>query len=164
MKKLFASVVLSSGVLMATQSFASEGVCKPLKPSVEAIKANFHANYLPNFIPIVMNSEQALNLTAAQCQAFMKFQKEKAPKGKELIKEINKMEAESRQMALQGASLEEIKTRHVKIAELREKLMEGKMKCHQFVKSQLTAEQYSKMINEIYPAMMAKAQAMLAAK
>lgn len=94
----------------------------------------------------------------------MKFQKEKAPKGKELIKEINKMEAESRDLALKGASLEEIKSRHVKIAELREKLMEGKMKCHQFVKSQLTEEQYSKMINEIYPAMMAKAQAMLAEK
>ena len=165
MRKLLVSALLGSSLIMSAPSFAAEaGVCNKAKPTVQAIQANFHANYMPNFIPIVLNNEKGLNLTAEQCQTFNKFQKEKAQNGKKLIKKINQMEAESRQMALKGAPLEELQARHKEIAEAREKLMVGKWKCHQFVKKQLTAEQYDKLINVIYPQMMKKAQAMLEGK
>ncbi|QKI89286.1 hypothetical protein [Thiomicrorhabdus xiamenensis] len=166
MRKPFIHAVLGAALLSASsQVMANEtGVCKAVVPTAQAIRATLHANYLPNFIPMIVNSEKELNLTAEQCRTFNKFRSEKAVKGKQLIEKINKMEQESRVMALQGESLEVIKQRHAKIAELREKLVEGKMKCHQFVKKVLSAEQYAKLVKEIYPQMRTKAMEIINVK
>ncbi|CAN8141441.1 conserved exported hypothetical protein [uncultured Thiomicrorhabdus sp.] len=157
MRKLFVAAV--TGSLLIASSFAhAQDACVKVQPKVEDIRANFHANYMPNFIPVVVNSEEALNLTAEQCKTFNEFRTTKGKNGKKLINKIHEMESESQKMALAGAGLEEMKNRHAKIAELRAKLMEGKMKCHQFVKKTLTAEQYDKLINEVYPSMIAMAK------
>ncbi|BBP45825.1 hypothetical protein THMIRHAS_11980 [Thiosulfatimonas sediminis] len=155
----FILAAFAGSALIASSMASAAGNCIQVQPKVEDMRANFHANYLPNFIPVVVNSEAALNLSAEQCQIFNEFRTTKGKNGKALIEKINQMEKESQTLALAGASLEEMKARHVKIAELREKLMVGKMNCHQFVKKNLTAEQYDKLINEVYPAMLAKAQA-----
>lgn len=157
MRKFILAAITGSALIASSVSCA-DGACIKVQPKTEDIRANFHANYMPNFIPVVVNSEEALNLTAEQCKTFNEFRTTKGKNGKKLINKIHEMEQESQKMALAGASLEEMKGRHAKIAELRAKLMEGKMKCHQFVKSQLTAEQYDKLINEVYPQMVAQAK------
>lgn len=157
MRKFILATLTGSALLASSASYASEGVCNQIQPKVVDIRANFHANYMPNFIPVVVNSEEALNLTAEQCKTFNNFRMTKGKNGKKLIKKIHQLEKESQKMALAGADLPEMKKRHLKIAELRAKLMEGKMKCHQFVKSNLTAEQYDKLINDVYPKMYAMA-------
>ncbi|MBN2647312.1 MAG: hypothetical protein JXR44_05960 [Thiotrichales bacterium] len=150
-KWIFSSLFSATAVLMAPQVMAEKGVCEMVKPTVENIRANLHAQYLPNFIPVVVNSEKELGLSAEQCQAFNQFRKEKAVVGKELVEKINKMEQESHDLALNGASLDEIKARHTQIAEARAKLIEGKMKCHQFIKNTLTEAQYTQLVNDVYP-------------
>lgn len=154
---------LTKTALVLTGTFAlnfafAEGVCEPVQPKAEDIKANFHANYLPNLIPALVNSETALQLTPAQCQTFNQYRKETAAKGKELIAQIATLEKASMQAALEGASSDDIMQRHQKIAELRAKIVAGKMKCHEFVKTQLTPDQYQKFVQEVYPQLQAMAQ------
>lgn len=158
--RTFTSAILLSTGLLVSLSATAEGVCKTVQPKAEDIKANFHANYLPNLIPALVNSEAALSLTTEQCQIFNQYRQETAAKGKEAIAQIAQLEKQSMQAALAGASNEDIMQRHQKIAELRQKIVVGKMKCHEFVKSQLTASQYEKLVNEVYP----KLQAMAAQK
>ncbi|MBF6058860.1 MULTISPECIES: Spy/CpxP family protein refolding chaperone [Thiomicrorhabdus] len=166
MRKLLIATLFGASFVMTAQGAAAAegGVCQTVKPNPTTIIENFHANYLPNLLPAVLNSEKALNLSAEQCQKFNKFKTEKAPNGKKLIAKIIKMEGESRQMALEGADLKTIQARNEEIAALRAKLVTGKMKCHQFVKSVLTPEQYSKLIKEVYPAMRAKAEELVLPK
>lgn len=154
------SSTLFSGALMA-QSDPSPSFCETVKPTPQAMRETLHANYLPNFLPVIVNSEQALGLSAEQCAKFNQFRKEKAVQGKKVIKQINEMEAESHEQALKGASMDEIMQRHKEIAALREKITQGKMKCHQFVKSVLTDAQYQKLVTEIYPQKRAQALKML---
>lgn len=160
MMRSFISIGLISVSLCVSFSVMAEAVCQTAQPKAEDIKANFHANYLPNFIPALVNSEEVLQLTPAQCQTFNQYRQETAAKGKELIAQIIQLEKESMQQALAGASHDDIMQRHQKIAELRQKMVEGKMKCHEFVKAQLTSEQYDKLVKEVYP----KLQAMAAQK
>ncbi|WP_319381078.1 Spy/CpxP family protein refolding chaperone [Thiomicrorhabdus sp.] len=166
MRKLLMATFLGTSLAITAQGVAAAegGVCQKVTPTPKSIIENFHANYMPNLLPVVLNSEQALNLSAEQCQKFNQFKKEKAPNGKKLIDKIIKMEQESSQMALEGASLETIQKRNKEIAELRAKLVTGKMKCHQFIKSSLTPEQYDKLVKEVYPTMRAKAESMIRPK
>lgn len=143
-------------LLFSMNAQANEGVCIPVNPTKETVMANVHANYMPNFIPVVVNSEKELGLTAKQCNAFNDFRLNKS-KGKELIANIIKLEQESNQAALAGVSADEMMAKHEKIAELRKKLTAGKLKCRDFVKSQLTEAQFKQLVTEVYPAKMAAA-------
>lgn len=157
MKHLITATALSL-TLVSTAIYADAGQCKTVQPTKEAIQLNFHANYLPNLIPALLNSEKALNLTADQCRSFNQLREKKGKEGKLLMKEIKALENESMRMALAGATIQEIQARHAKIAELRAKIVEGKMKCHQFVKDHLNEDQYTRLTQDIYPKMVAKAQ------
>jgi len=155
-KTLIALGLVTATLPMMVQ--AQDGVCEKVVPTKEAAMATFHATYMPSFIPVLVNSEKELNLTAQQCQAFNKFRAEKAPNGKKLIEQIMKLEQEATQAVLSGESKEQILARNAKLAELREKLVKGKLNCQGFVKKQLTDEQYQKLVSEVYPAKMAAAK------
>lgn len=150
-------VLMGSAAIFAAHfmTTASAGVCEKPTQKPANIQATLHTTYMPNLLPVVLNSEQALGLSAQQCAAFNKFKNEKAPGGAKLSKDILALEKQSHDEALNGATWEQLATRNAEIEALRAKLAQGKMKCHQFVKAQLNDEQYKKLINEIYPKFLA---------
>ncbi|WP_127470121.1 hypothetical protein [Thiomicrorhabdus aquaedulcis] len=166
MHKILLVAALTSLTLSPAISHAAEAgaTCEKVQPKIESIRANLHSNYMPNFIPVVMMNQEALSLTAEQCTKLTAFRDDKAAKGKMVIEKIIKLEAAAHDAALAGEDLAAMKVRHAEIAELRAKIMEGKMACHQFMKKLLTEEQYTKLIKEVYPAMRTKMQERIADK
>lgn len=151
-------VILAAGFVLASQfavSNALADMCEKPTQKPANIQATLHTTYMPNLLPVVLNSEQLLGLSAEQCAAFNKFKNEKAPGGAKLSKEILALEKQSHDEALKGATWEQLAARNAEIEALRTKLANGKIKCHQFVKAQLNDEQYKKLINEIYPKFLA---------
>ncbi len=136
---------------MQLMSAANASVCEVPTQKPANIQATLHTTYMPNLLPVVLNSEEALNLSREQCQAFNKFKNEKAPGGAKISKDILALEKQSHDQALNGATWEQLEARNLEIQALRNKLANGKIKCHQFVKSQLSEEQYTKLISQIYP-------------
>lgn len=147
-------IAMASGLVLAMGSVQA-GVCEVPSQKPQNIQVTLHTTYMPNLLPVVLNSESKLNLSAEQCQAFNKFKNEKAPGGAKLSKQIVDLEKQSHDQALKGATWEQLSTRNAEIEALRTKLANGKMKCHQFVKAQLNDEQYAKLINEVYPEFLA---------
>lgn len=145
---LSSAAILSANVAIAT---AYAGNCELPSQNPANIQATLHTTYMPNLLPVVLNSESKLGLSAEHCKAFNKFKNEKAPGGAKLSKQILSLESQSHDEALRGASWKQLQARNDEIQALRNKLANGKIKCHQFVKSQLNNEQYTKLINEIYP-------------
>lgn len=166
MRKLLLTCALAglTSVPFMAQAAETGATCEKVKPTIESIRANLHSNYMPNFIPVVMMNQEALGLTAEQCAKVTAFRDDKAAKGKMVIEKIIKLEAAAHDAALAGEDLAAMKVRHAEIAELRAKIMEGKMACHQFMKKLLTEAQYTKLIKEVYPAMRAKMQERIADK
>lgn len=161
MRSMVTSLGLGAALALSAFSFSAQAeVCETVQPKASNIQAAMHATYMPHFMPVVLNSEQALDLSEKQCQAFNQFKKEKAPGGAKLIKKIVKLEKELKQQALQGAAWNALESQHNEVQALRTKLANGKLNCHKFVKSQLNDEQYQKLINEIYPKMSQKMQQM----
>ena len=177
MKKTLLALVTSAFLVMPQMAMATNSsnasdtsnvaldaqVCQKVSPSIEAMRENLHSNYMPNFLPVLMNSQEALGLTGAQCAKLNTFKKDKASKGKMVIKKVHQLEAESHDLALNGASLENILARHQDIAVLREKIVKGKMGCQKFVKSVLTEAQFEQFL-DIYKQKRAQALQKLATK
>jgi len=147
MRKLILALAVSAVAAVPTISMADNSgvMCEKVKPTIENIRANLHANYMPNYIPVLTNSQEALSLSGDQCAAINKFRKEKASKGALIVKDINKLEKEAYQAAFDGASMDDIMKRNTEIQSLRTKITQGKMKCHGFVKKLLSDEQYKKL-------------------
>jgi len=142
-KTIFAAVISAVSILPAVSMADNAGVqCNKVTPTVVSIRATLHANYLPNFMPVLANSQEALGLNGQQCAAVNKFLKEKAPKGKMAMKKLVELETEAGMAAMNGASIGEILKRNEEIQALRTKIVEGKMNCHGFVKGLLTEQQY----------------------
>lgn len=151
MKKLIllsSAAILSANVVVST---AFAGNCEKPTQKPENIQATLHTTYMPNLLPVVLNSEKALGLSSKQCQAFNQFKNDKAPGGAKISKQILALEKQSHDEALNGATWQQLKSRNAEIQALRDKLANGKLKCHQFVKGQLSDKQYNQLINEVYP-------------
>lgn len=145
MRKIVFAAVISAVATLPTVTMADNSAvqCEKVSPTINQIRANLHANYMPNFLPMLTNSQKELGLSGEQCAAINQFRKDKASKGKMVIKKIIQLEKEAGEAAFKGASMEEILKRNQEIQALRTKIVEGKMNCHHgFVKKLLTEQQY----------------------
>ena len=147
MRKLILALIVTTATIVPTISMADNSavMCEKVTPTIQNIRENLHANYMPNYLPVLTNSQEALGLSGEQCAVINKYRKEKASKGQLIVKETNKPEKEAYQAAFEGASMDDIMKRNTEIQSLRTKITQGKMKCHGFVKKLLSAEQYKKL-------------------
>lgn len=145
MRKTILAAVISTVVTLPSVTMADNSAvqCEKVSPTITEIRENLHANYMPNFLPMLTNSQETLGLSGEQCAAINDFRRDKASQGKLLIKKIIKLEAEASAAAFEGASMDDILKRNQEIQALRTKIVEGKMNCHHgFVKKLLTEQQY----------------------
>jgi ABC-type transporter Mla subunit MlaD len=104
-----------------------------------------HSNFMPTLMQVVMQNKAALNLTAQQLNALQQYHKENSPEQREDMLDVVEYEQEAVKYALQGDLAKAQKAGQESIA-LRQTIFNQKFRCHMFMQSTLSAEQYAKLL------------------
>lgn len=130
-----------------------------VKPMKKASNKGFykhlmHANFMPNLMPKIMmdykKHNNPLGLTKEQFKKLKNFHVKHVTKLQEMVNNVVALEDEARKMALEGKSAKEVAKVGQESIKLRAKIMNGKLKCRDFVRSVLTPEQFEKLAASYY--------------
>jgi len=149
---LLAMAIGSLAVLSPAVSYADhhgEKQAKPakaMKHTPEFMKQLKHASFLPNIMKHLKANKKTLKITKEQMQALQTYHKNHAPKVHNMVKAVNKLEAKAYKMTLDNFPPQMVMDVASGSIQARHDLMMAKLKCRDFVKATLTAEQYKQAL------------------
>ncbi len=105
-----------------------------------------HVNPLPNYMKVIVNKGDKLDLTETQKENFSSWQTVNNPKVMKLTKEIMYLEKEVNNLSLKKESKETLLSKIDEIADLRRKIAIIKTKCRDNLIKTLSENQWEKLL------------------
>ena len=115
-------------------------------PSAEFMQNLNHASFMPNLMRHLVMNKSVLELNGDQLKALKGYNQENSPKVQAMVAELMALESKAYKLALADASAKEVTQAGEAAFEIREDLMKAKLKCRDFVKTVLTANQYEQAL------------------
>ena len=136
---------LAAFLLVGSMVSLSANASAPAKNDPAFKAALQHSNFMPTLMQVAMQNRDALNLTSQQLNALKQYHKENSPEQREDMLDVVEYEQEAVKYALQGDLVKAQKAGQESIA-LRQTIFNQKFRCHMFMQSTLSAEQYAKLL------------------
>lgn len=109
------------------------------------ISALERSNFMPTLMQVVMQNAEDLNLSDEQVKAFKQYHHEHSPEQRADMLDVVAHEKKAAQYALEGDLVNAQRVGQESIA-LRQTIFNQKYRCHGFMQSNLSAEQYEKLL------------------
>lgn len=136
---------LAACVLVGSMASLSAHASAPAKNDPAFKAALQHSNFMPTLMQVAMQNRDALNLSSQQLKALKQYHKENSPEQREDMLDVVEYEQEAVKYALQGDLVKAQKAGQESIA-LRQTIFNQKFRCHMFMQTTLSAEQYAKLL------------------
>ncbi len=104
-----------------------------------------HANPVPNYVSVIKKNTEALELTQEQINQVMAWNKANSTKMHEMVMSVIDGEIKMKQASLAGADAQSILNTAKEVHETRIKIIEGKTRCRDHIKSILSDDQWKKL-------------------
>ena len=115
-------------------------------PTGEMMKQVEHASFMPNLMKHILKNKKQLNLSEQQAKALNDFRLANSPKIRQMAQQVSELEAKAKQMTLDNYPPQNVIEVGGQSIQLRHNLMISKLQCRDFVKSNLTPEQYKQAL------------------
>lgn len=106
-----------------------------------------HANPVPNYVGLILRSEN-LELTKEQRSSVEKWKEANSSNMSKLVLEVVKKEKEINMLILAGASDKDILRKFENVQNLRERIVNNKTQCRDYIAKTLSKAQWSKLVDK----------------
>lgn len=154
--KVVVSTILTAGVFLMSDNgnmlyAQSSAIDTNSSPQEEAQKAKMDiSDYYPgpNFMKVIANDENGLELSEKQKKTFADWRKENHPKIERRMKEIATLEKEIKALSQNNADAEDIMSKLKETTGLRKEIATTKLACRNHVMQTLRPEQWDALVEK----------------